>query len=209
MFLEKTIQSAQLTKAKVAGSAGISRQALDKILTGQTTTMRLETLVNLAQAIGVHPLVLMRKYFQDHPLYERKTTVREPGDASGFVRDVTIPDNSIVYVGSRFTKTWEIQNIGKQIWCNRALVCMDRQIELKTTDDAGFRVHAQRQLVPSQTRIPIPELAPGEKVCLSVDFICPGYPATIVSVWKMVNEHGELCFPEYEGLSCMVQVFAV
>lgn len=43
-------------------------------------------------------------------------------DASRFVRDVTIPDGTRVLVGTRFKKTWEIQNVGDVAWEGRRLV---------------------------------------------------------------------------------------
>lgn len=45
----------------------------------------------------------------------------EDGDRSRFVRDVTIPDGTKLYVGEKFTKIWEIQNVGTCVWENRHL----------------------------------------------------------------------------------------
>jgi hypothetical protein len=43
------------------------------------------------------------------------------GDKSRFIRDVTIPDGSILQPGERFEKVWEIQNVGSTPWRDRSL----------------------------------------------------------------------------------------
>ena len=108
------INELRLTKSKVIEKGKMSRQGFYKILDEKVTDeIKLSTFISLAVALDVHPLVLIRHYFSG---WERPIRIRSPKgtkytyDYSGFVRDVTIPDNSVVTVNQFFEKIWEIQN---------------------------------------------------------------------------------------------------
>lgn len=112
-------------------------------------------------------------------------------DDSRFVADVTVPDNSIVGVGQRFTKSWRIRNAGVMTW-------RGRYIEEVNPSSPG--------LTPGVNRVAIPETQPGEQLTITVRFVAPNSPGSFVSYWKMHEADGTRCFREKEGLSCRVQV---
>ncbi|MFO1327843.1 MAG: NBR1-Ig-like domain-containing protein [Rubrivivax sp.] len=204
-FLRTRASELRMTLAEVARLAGVSRQTLYSMSrTGQLPEM--QSLVNLSTALEVHPLKLMQLVFEDYPLPVRtQNRQRQRGDQTIFLQDVTIPDGALVMAGSRFTKVWEVQNVGTEAWVDRYLACMDDQIDVRAVH-SGERMPVIAQLVPVERRIAVPSTPPGAVVRLAVEFVAPAIPATCVSYWKSVYADGSLCFPEAVGLSCLVRV---
>lgn len=64
-------------------------------------------------------------------------------------------------------------------------------------------------LNPETRSLPIPDTAPGGTVQLSVTLRAPPLPCTAISVWKVADADGELCFPETAGLWARVRVVAI
>jgi hypothetical protein len=117
-----------------------------------------------------------------------------PGDASKFVRDVTIPDGSHVRVNERFTKVWEIQNTGTVAWHRRYL-------EPQNPPETG---HACS--VPH--RVLIGDTVPGDRVMISVPVAAPAVPGTCWVSWKMVDDQGRQLFPSSRPVYFLVTVVA-
>jgi len=86
--------------------AGITRQALNKILNQDVKDLKHSTILSLATAANVHPLSLLRRL--DVPIESQKP--KYPRDYSGFCGE-TIPDNTIMTINQEFTKTWELVNL--------------------------------------------------------------------------------------------------
>lgn len=208
-YVRRRADSLGLTMSELSKQTGISRQGLYNLLDGTTSQAKISTLIALAKVLQVHPLILFR-YLLDQMEFPKFSTsfAKYQFDASGFVRDVTVPDNATVLTGQVFTKTWEIQNIGHVKWVGRRLVCMDRKPDIPAVDDIA-PPEAQRGLTPTQSIIDIPETVPRSSVMLSVEFTAPCYPCTVMSYWKMTDDSGDICFPETEGLSCIVRVVSL
>jgi transcriptional regulator with XRE-family HTH domain len=207
-FLIRQIAKLELTRTEVAKRAGFSRETLNKLLNSEVGQPNIWTLVQLAHALNVTPLFLIRLSYggSNIPVY----TTSKPkyhNDYSSFVRDVTYPDNSIVSVNQEFIKKWEIQNTGQQGWAERYLQCMDEDmISMVTQTSIPIPSFI---LIPSETRIPIPMAKPGDTVQIAVTFRAPAYPCTTISYWKMVDNKGELCFPGLKGIWCCVKVMSL
>ncbi len=122
------------------------------------------------------------------------TLAAQPEDAAEFVRDVTIPDGTIIQANETFTKIWEIRNIGKTHWRGRFLK--------RIGSPSG------PALISSPEIVPIPDTAPGASVQIAVQMRAPAYPTSTTVLWKMVDAKGELYFPDrYRyGLLCTVHV---
>lgn len=110
------------------------------------------------------------------------TLVTQPEDASEFVRDVTIPDGTIVKANQTFTKIWEIRNVGKTHWRGR---CLKR-----------IGSPSGPALISSPEIVPIPDTAPGANVQIAVQMRAPACATTTTVLWKMVDANGDLCFPD-------------
>jgi len=204
-YVKQRADALGLSMSELARQTCISRQGLYSMLNGTTGQAKISTLIALAKALQVHPMVLFRHLLHQLELPKFSTTAAKyQFDASGFVQDVTIPDNTTVVTDQVFTKVWEIQNIGHVNWVGRKLVCMDHQMV-----NVPSASELRRGLVPTQRAIDIPETLPGDSVILSVEFTAPSYPCSVLSYWKMIDKHEEICFPETDGLSCMVRVVSL
>jgi DNA-binding Xre family transcriptional regulator len=134
-YLIDLIDRNKLNKSVIAERANISRVTLHKMLNGEIKEAKLSTFMNLAYALNTHPIELLRRFYTDghadHPTpsptaeitpkARRKNKVND----CGFVDHVTYPDNTHVYCGERFTKTWKLVNMGDFDWIGAKLVCMD------------------------------------------------------------------------------------
>lgn len=102
------------------------------------------------------------------------TTV--PCDRGSFVKDVTIPDGTVMSPGASFTKTWELKNTGTCTWnSNYAIVFANKGNIL-----GG----------PASKQLTSGTVAPGESVQVSVDMKAPTTPGSYRSEWQLRNASG-------------------
>jgi len=211
-YIRRHARDQRLSLSQLAEDSRISRQTLYKIMEGDAEA-KLSTIIRLSGTLQVHPLDMMRAFFGSQNLpVQASATAKYPLDASSFIEDVTVPDNMRVWINQRFIKTWKIQNTGKRVWQNRRLVCMDPKLTFEITNQEEMEVSQpalNRRLIPAQDSIAIPLTRPGQTIELSVEFTTPTYPGTQISYWKMIDEVKDYCFPEFEGLSCLVQVISI
>ncbi|WP_249297312.1 NBR1-Ig-like domain-containing protein [Pseudoalteromonas phenolica] len=113
------------------------------------------------------------------------------GFATKFIKDVTIPDGSPIPINTRFVKTWRVQNIGTVPW-------KEKHLKRMTPQDPN--------LCFSRDSIPLPTVESGEIVDISIEFTTPKYPGTCRTDWKMVDNNGNLTFPDKQGLYSIVHV---
>lgn len=207
-YVEHRAKELGLTMTKLAQKAGIARSGLYRLLNeGNASETQLGTLIGLARALEIHPIALIRKLVVIRKDANNQGTSKYFGDESIFVRDVTIPDDTLIPVRSEFEKVWEIQNIGSVAWKNRRLVCMNEKTFLVLMNDNQIKTIDISNLVPCEKEIAIPDTLPGEIARISVWFQAPSLPCTAVSYWKMVDETGNLCFPNIAGVWCKIQAF--
>ena len=199
-FIDLHASKNKLSKTELAKRSGISRQSLYKIINGDVRQTYISTMVSLANALRVHPISLMQKAFVEWG-YDTPKEIAERRD-TGFVGDITFPDNSLVKTGQRFEKVWEVQNLGTLPWQGCSLKCLDAEDIML---DAGPKP-VSVGLVPEQRLVPIPTVNPGGTIRISVVFTAPSVPATVYSYWKMVDDQGQFCFPSRTGLYCLVRV---
>ena len=117
------------------------------------------------------------------PLPPTTTPTRDPSaptpapnckDSAVFVEDVTIPDNTNLKPGEKFTKTWKLQNSG-------------------TCDWKGFTVaftSGERMSAPES--VSVPETAAGSTVQVSVDLVAPAKDGQYIGNFELRNEAGEI-----------------
>lgn len=115
------------------------------------------------------------------------------GDASEFIDDVTYTDGTTVAPGTRFTKVWELRNIGSVEWRDRYL----RRIELPIESDDCRTPH----------RVRIPMTSPGQKVRISVPVEAPSKAPVRCKVhWKMIDSAERIVLPGYRPIFFDVRV---
>jgi hypothetical protein len=94
-------------------------------------------------------------------------------DLVQFIKDVTIPDGTVIAPGATFKKTWRLKNIGTCTWSGYTLVF-----------DSGEAM--------SPVIDPIGTVAPGQEVDVSVTFTAPLANNTYRSYWRIRNTAGVL-----------------
>lgn len=104
---------------------------------------------------------------------EKVSTPTQGVSDSKFVADVTIPDDTRVEMGQPFTKTWRAKNSGTRPW------------------GAGFKLEfVGGTSMAKVTSIPLPAVAAGDEVNLSVEMQAPTTPGTHYADWRMKDDKG-------------------
>ena len=91
-------------------------------------------------------------------------------DSAAFVSDVTIPDNTNINAGKKFTKTWKVINNGTCVWST----------SYKLVFDSGD------QMSGATTAITVP-VSPGAVTDISVAMVAPNSEGTYKGTWRMQN----------------------
>jgi hypothetical protein len=94
-------------------------------------------------------------------------------DQALFVKDVTIPDGTIISPGATFKKTWRLKNIGTCTWSGYSLVFDRGESMSPVVDTMGI-------------------VSPGQEVDVSVTFTAPTTLNTYRSYWRVRNPAGVL-----------------
>lgn len=97
-------------------------------------------------------------------------------DAAAFIKDVTIPDGTILRPDEKFTKTWRIQNNGTCSWTS------EYSLVFVSGDGLSGPVSV------SLTR----NVNPGDNIDLSVNLIAPAQNGYYKGYWKLRNASGAL-----------------
>lgn len=209
-FINRRIREVGLTRTETAKRAGFSRETLNKLLRAEVAQPTTATLTQLAHALRVAPLHLIRVAYGGTSIpIQTESRPKYSGDYSSFVGDVTYPDNSLVTVGERFKKVWEIQNTGSVLWENRRLVCLDGDVLSSPLAEGIFVELSKLMLIPETTEVNVPRTEPGQVARLAVTFKAPLYPCTTISYWKMIDSAGDSCFPDLKGIWCLVKIMSM
>jgi len=100
-----------------------------------------------------------------------------PCNAASFIADVNYPDNTSVVVGTDFTKTWRLKNVGTCTWTSG----------YKLTFDGGDRMSA-----PDSVTLTSGTVAPGGTVDISVDLTAPADTGTYQGNFRLKEPGGVL-----------------
>ncbi len=97
-------------------------------------------------------------------------------DKMKFIKDVTIPDNTIVEAGKPFTKTWQIKNSGTCTW-----------------DQSYHLVFQKGDRMSAKTKIDLPEsvsVKPDDTIEISIYMIAPEKSGQYAGYWMMEDPKG-------------------
>ena len=100
-------------------------------------------------------------------------------DAATFVRDMTIPDYTLMAPGVAFTKTWRLKNSGSCTWNSSYLVAYIRGATM--SQQPGYWMLQKGETV-----------APGQSVNVSVGMTAPVEDGNYASYWGLRPENGQL-----------------
>lgn len=99
-------------------------------------------------------------------------------DAATYVADITIPDDTILQPGEKFTKTWEIKNIGTCTWTTAYSLIYAPDL----SGAAALGEPSSKNLTES--------VPPGKTTKISVALVAPATAGTYRSDWIMRNASG-------------------
>ncbi len=97
-----------------------------------------------------------------------------PCNVATFVRDISIPDNTLLPPNSRFTKIWRVRNDGTCFW-----------------DSSYALVFVSGRRMADSTTVLIPAtVAPGQSIDLAIEMTSPGNAGTYQSNWMFRDPRG-------------------
>ena len=94
-------------------------------------------------------------------------------DAAIFVEDVTVPDNTRIEAGEKFTKTWKLQNTGSCTWTDYTIAFI-----------SGDKLDAPE-------KVTVPETEASAKVDVSVDLVAPTEDGAYTANFELRDAEGE------------------
>jgi uncharacterized protein YkwD len=95
-------------------------------------------------------------------------------DSAVFVEDVTVPDNTRIEAGEKFTKTWKLQNTGSCIWTDYTIAFV-----------SGDQMDAADS-------VPVPETEVSSTVEVSTDLLAPEEDGAYTGNFELRNAEGEV-----------------
>jgi len=96
-----------------------------------------------------------------------------PCNSAGFIADVTVPDSSVFQPGAAFVKTWRLKNTGTCTW----------------TSEYGL-AFVSGDLLGATSSKPMPSVAPGQQVDISLDMNAPTTPGHYRGYWMLKDAQG-------------------
>lgn len=96
-------------------------------------------------------------------------------NAAEFIKDVTIPDNTLVKPKQKFTKVWRLKNVGTCTWTQ----------EYTLIYVWGNQMNGQSPLRLGQT------VDPGATIDLRVEMVAPGSYGLHQGDWMLMDEEGQ------------------
>ncbi|KAL6882559.1 hypothetical protein ACP4OV_011249 [Aristida adscensionis] len=95
-----------------------------------------------------------------------------------FVKDVTVPDGTLMAPSTLFTKIWRMRNSGPTIW--------PFGTQLTWVGGDQFAHQCSAKLAISMNGLPV-----NQEIDVAVDFVAPGKPGRYISYWKMALPSGQ------------------
>jgi uncharacterized protein YkwD len=94
-------------------------------------------------------------------------------ESAVFIEDVTVPDNTRVTSGEKFTKTWKFQNTGNCKWTGYTVAFV-----------SGDKMQAPES-------VPVPETEAGKTVEVSIDLVAPSTDGAYAGNFELRDAEGE------------------
>ena len=201
-----TRRSRELGKplSTIAAEANLSRTYLYSLASVEKRDPSVRTLIKLARALQISPLLLFRYYSN---LYgseasgvsllptNRASGLNDDKDVAVFNADVSTPDHIVVAAGEVFQKVWELQNMGSRPWSDRRLTRVDEEyVVARRNANGDLEPVLQAYLASLHREVPVPKTLPGQPVQIAIHFAAPKEACTVASIWRMENVQGKPCF---------------
>lgn len=199
-YLRDRMERLELSHEEVATRANISRHTWHRLLNREVVETKFSTFIHLSKALQTHVVVLLELYCPHRGvsanLSEKRAKINY---ACGFVNDVTYPQNSLVKINQRFTKTWQLMNLGTRDWEAIYLACINMETQ-------PTHCYNETHSPPMTTTMPIADTKTKQTVDISVQIVAPNFPCVLISEWKIVDKEGNLFCKNFSSLHCVVRV---
>ncbi len=166
--IQYTTVSALLTKTASYGTDAVS-QVQPGLITPLPST---------SQPVAPSPVIEVTLAIQESTPQVRPNGMGSACDfaQAGRPLDISIPDDTRLYPGEYFSKTWRLVNAGTCTW----------------TQDYAVVWFSGNQLGLNSAQFFSGDVAPGSSVDVTLDMIAPLDPGTYQSNWKLRNGKGDL-----------------
>lgn len=175
--------SAGLSLRVVEEKSGVGRGTLSQVERGRARPSR--ALVEWYDDNLAGDGLLLSLYAEARGAYRTSTGhAREPAPADGDDLEVSaalVPEGALVATSAHLTLGWTVTNRGPHLWAGRSL--------------CRVGAHEGVGLLRSARCVPLPDVAVGESVEVSVDVVAPDSPGTVVGYWELIDAAGRACFP--------------
>ena len=203
-FIGKRIKRLHVSRAEFARRAGVSRSELYKLLAQDVGEARLSTLARLARALEVPVYLLLNETLGGAACTPAGITEpRYTGDALAVARSDE-EECASVAAGEECAPPIRLCNIGTVVWRDRRLVCLVGNTAVLRN---GSAVLLGGEFVFVEPEIPVPVTAPGGVAQFISRLRAPKRTGTTRVFWKMVDEHGAVCFPGIADVTQKIHVF--
>jgi pimeloyl-ACP methyl ester carboxylesterase len=121
----------------------------------------------------------LRNFLMEDLISPPEPTPPPVNDNARFIRDITIPDGTVVSPGQALVKTWRMRNTGRSTW------------------GSGYQlafVGGEQMGAPSAVNVPT--TAPGQQVDISVNLTAPASGGNHVGYWQLRNPQGTYFGPK-------------
>lgn len=191
-------QASGMTQAEAARRIGISQSHLSNVEKGRDRPSAAivgfyeEQFHGKGQAWGLYEALLTEKRLPQRRSMSDRPDYPIPGDASTFVADVTVPDETIMRPYEEFEKIWRIRNSGTVPWIGRWL--------------ARRGAPSGHGIPTSPYRVQIPDTQPGEEVDIAVPMRAQPLAGASQAHWKMVDVDGWEYFPDRYPMGLVLSI---
>ena len=180
MFILSACSSGQAS-APTIDPALIKTQAVETIMAQLTQT---EVALATKNAPTTTPMMTATPTLTATPAI---TNTPAPCADAAWVKDISVPDGTIMKPGETFTKTWRIKNIGSCTW----------REDFYLIFGYGEKMGGTEVALPSKVE-------PEQEVEISVSLTAPKNTGDYYGWWRLKNEWGAP-FGEFFGVSITVQ----
>lgn len=176
--------SAQQTKVMETVSAVLTQQAFETMISEATRQGQITPLPTIVPTASLAPTVVEQPTQENTPVLPTATTaptakpteIPLPCNSAGFVKDVSVPDNTEFTAGTKFTKTWRLVNNGTCTWTTNYDIVFSEGSAMGAPASVALKGNVK----------------PGETVDVSVDMVAPSTGGTYKSTWLLRDENDKL-----------------
>ncbi|MGB2965130.1 MAG: NBR1-Ig-like domain-containing protein [Anaerolineales bacterium] len=163
----------QISGAKLPQTAAVVKATAEMVPTSTATKTPLPSKTPTPEPTATMPTTTVTETLTDLAILETGSPLG--CNEVAFLADVTIPDNTTLDPGQKFTKTWRLQNNGTCTW---------------DTDYTIYFHSGEKMSGPSSQKMVTIPVPPGKTIEISIDLTAPKEPGKYKGYWAFKNAGG-------------------